>query len=311
MNSARREGGAEASAARRARRASAQRTLLESFRATVHQSALVHVEDAGRAGGEPPPSGYENNYQVALTYLGLFAYGTGRRNWLIDANRTLFISPGWEFFEEHPLGIGHAAVLVTPSRELLDEICGGPGPNKNSAFMEASHPSTMQLHLLTQHILHLGAYGDDPLAKDEWVVRTLQEAIRFPPPSRFRVSKTVDRAKQLLNARAGERWHLDAVAREVGVSPVYLTQEFTRCEGIPLYRYQLRLRLTRALCELPHCDDITGLALDLGFSSHAHFTAAFRKTFGVTPSDYRSMIGSRQLRFKEAFNRDERGWCAA
>jgi AraC family transcriptional regulator len=300
----------QARAGRRARRAAAQRTLLESFRATVHQSPLVHVEDTGRAGAEPPPVGYENNYQVALTYLGLFAYGTGRRNWLIDANRTLFISPGWEFFEEHPLGIGHAAVLLTPSRELLDEICGGPGPNKNSAFMEASHPSTMRLHLLTQQILHLGAFGDDPLAKDEWVIRALQEAMRMPTRA-FRTSRAVDRAKQLLNARAGERLHLGAVATEVGVSPVYLTQEFTRCEGIPLYRYQLRLRLTRALCELPHCNDITGLALDLGFSSHAHFTAAFRKAFGLTPSDYRSTIGSRQLQFKEAFSEHERSWCAA
>jgi AraC family transcriptional regulator len=58
---------------------------------------------------------------------------------------------------------------------------------------------------------------------------------------------------------------------------------------VPLYRYQMRLRLNRALVELPHCNDITGLALELGFSSHSHFTAVFGKAFGLTPSDYRSI----------------------
>jgi AraC-like DNA-binding protein len=81
---------------------------------------------------------------------------------------------------------------------------------------------------------------------------------------------------------------LSEIAEQVGVSPVYLTQEFTRAEGIPLYRYQRRLRLARALEELPDCDSITGLALDLGFCSHSHFTSAFRSSFGLTPSEYRA-----------------------
>lgn len=38
--------------------------------------------------------------------------------------------------------------------------------------------------------------------------------------------------------------------------------------GKTLYRYQLRLRLARALDLLARYDDSTSLALDLGFSSH-------------------------------------------
>jgi AraC-like DNA-binding protein len=51
-------------------------------------------------------------------------------------------------------------------------------------------------------------------------------------------------------------------------------------EGLPLYRYQLRLRLARALDLLARYDDLSALAHDLGFSSHSHFTAAFRDTYG-------------------------------
>jgi AraC-like DNA-binding protein len=54
-----------------------------------------------------------------------------------------------------------------------------------------------------------------------------------------------------------------------------------------LYRYQSRLRLARALDLLAQYDDLTALALDLGFSSHSHFSAAFRQTYGRTPSEFR------------------------
>jgi AraC-like DNA-binding protein len=57
-------------------------------------------------------------------------------------------------------------------------------------------------------------------------------------------------------------------------------------EAVPLSRYQLRLRLARALHLLGKYDDLTSLGLELGFSSHSHFTAAFRQAFGRTPQDF-------------------------
>src|SRR5262249_21197905 len=74
---------------------------------------------------------------------------------------------------------------------------------------------------------------------------------------------------------------------EVRVSPVYLTQVFQQVEGVPLYRYQLRLRLARALDLLAQYDDLTSLSLELGFSSHSHFSAAFRQAYGYSPSEFR------------------------
>jgi methylphosphotriester-DNA--protein-cysteine methyltransferase len=43
------------------------------------------------------------------------------------------------------------------------------------------------------------------------------------------------------------RWTLADIAKEVGGSPVYLTQVFQQVDGLPLYRYQMGLRLARAL----------------------------------------------------------------
>jgi AraC-like DNA-binding protein len=103
--------------------------------------------------------------------------------------------------------------------------------------------------------------------------------------------KLVERAKLVLASDLARRWTLSDVAAQVGVSPVYLTQLFKQVEGMPLYQYQLRLRLARALELLPGAD-ISALSMDLGFSSHSHFTASFRRAYGRTPVEFlRSIKG--------------------
>jgi AraC-like DNA-binding protein len=99
--------------------------------------------------------------------------------------------------------------------------------------------------------------------------------------------KLVDRAKLVLTSDLARRWTLAEIAAEVRCSAVYLTQVFQQVEGLPLYRYQLRLRLARALDLLAQYDDLTALSLDLGFSSHSHFSAAFRGAYGCSPSEFR------------------------
>ncbi|TLZ02650.1 MAG: helix-turn-helix transcriptional regulator, partial [Gammaproteobacteria bacterium] len=37
-------------------------------------------------------------------------------------------------------------------------------------------------------------------------------------------------------------------------------------------------------------EDLSALSLDLGFSSHSHFSAAFQRTYGRTPSEFRRSL---------------------
>ena len=92
----------------------------------------------------------------------------------------------------------------------------------------------------------------------------------------------------LLAGDLSRRWTLAGIAREIGGSPVYLTQVFQQVEGLPLYRYhlRLRLRLARSLDLIAERANLSALAQDLGFSSHSHFSAAFRQAYGVPPSEF-------------------------
>jgi AraC family transcriptional regulator len=66
---------------------------------------------------------------------------------------------------------------------------------------------------------------------------------------------------------------------------------FKEQTGVGLHGYIVQLRLRRALAYLedPRCS-LTQIAIGLGFSSHSHFTAAFRQVFAVSPSRARRLL---------------------
>lgn len=256
-------------------------------RIILHDGAIGLVERA-EVNAHSAPSGFETHYQVVLPYYGLFAYEAGAKRSLFDAHRVLFVRPDREFRDTHPVaGVGHGSIIITPKRGVLDELCGVRGAAGHSAFEDANRASSPMLRLLAHQLLTGAAHDDNPLRRDEWAIAAVRRALASPPSQPVARVRVVEQAQQLLHARGFDRLSLGEIAAEIGVTSVYLTQEFTRVAGVPLYRYQLALRLNRALGELPHTGDITALALDLGFSSHSHFSAAFRSAFGMTPSQYR------------------------
>jgi AraC-like DNA-binding protein len=104
--------------------------------------------------------------------------------------------------------------------------------------------------------------------------------------------RLANRVKVLLASDLSRRWTLAEIAAEIGGSPVYLTQVFQQVEGLPLYRYHLRLRLARALDQIPRYEDLSALAAELGFSSHSHFAAAFRQAYGRSPTAFKRSASS-------------------
>jgi AraC-like DNA-binding protein len=98
----------------------------------------------------------------------------------------------------------------------------------------------------------------------------------------------VEDAKVILQERFREKLRLDDVARSLYVSTFHLCRLFKQETGMPIHRYLNRLRLREAVAPvLAGKADLGTLARELGFSSHSHFTAAFRKEFGVPPREVR------------------------
>lgn len=103
-------------------------------------------------------------------------------------------------------------------------------------------------------------------------------------------SELVARVKDMLAQASGLKVSLGDLARAVGSSPSHLAAIFKKAEHTTIHRYLVDLRLRRAASLLWGCDDLTTLALNLGFASQSHFSNAFRRWAGCPPGQYRARL---------------------
>jgi len=232
--------------------------------------------------------------ELVFPYRGAYVRHVGQQQAVAEANQVLFFNRGEGYRISHPVEGGDASLSLFISPSLLAEL------SPVSLLTDRSEPSFkgQRLRIDTQsqallatlrHRLRQGIAS--PLEGETLALRLVEHTLgprttHTAGGSEGR-QRLVDRAKLVVASAPERRWTLADVAAEVRCSPVYLTQVFQQVEGIPLYRYQLRLRLARALDLLDEYEDLTQLSLDLGFSSHSHFSAAFRETYGKSPSAFK------------------------
>jgi AraC family transcriptional regulator len=231
---------------------------------------------------------------LVFPYRGAYVRHLGREEAVAEASQVLFFNSGDSYQVSHPIRGGDACLDLivddTLLRELAPQALLREGPAL--AFRKQRlriDPRAQALVALLRHSLHEGIA--EPLEAESLALTLVRRALapRAMPARAASVGRQrlADRIKLVLANDLSRRWTLADIAAEVGGSAVYLTQVFQQVEGLPLYRYQLGLRLARALDLLAQYDDLSTLSADLGFSSHSHFSAAFQRTFGRSPSEFR------------------------
>jgi AraC-like DNA-binding protein len=169
-------------------------------------------------------------------------------------------------------------------------------------FRFTSGPATTQTYVWQRKVFeHVVAHETpDFLFVEESVVgvlaQVLQDAYRgavdFRGPREHH--GVVENARAHLSTTFSTGDSLSDVARAVGVSVFHLCRLFRKLSGVTLHQYRNQLRLKHSLGLLRDSDDILEVAVELGYSGHSHFTAAFRRAFGVSPSEWRARIGNRR-----------------
>jgi AraC-like DNA-binding protein len=231
---------------------------------------------------------------LVFPYRGVYVRHLGRDEAVAQTSQMLFFNAGEGYRVSHPVAGGDACLDLVVEESLLRELAPKALLQDRShvAFRRqnlAVDPRAQALVALLRHSLSQGIA--EPLEAETLALTLVRRALgprnpraRTPSVGRQRL---VDRIKLLLAGDLSRRWTLADIAAEIRGSPVYLTQVFQQVEGLPLYRYQLNLRLARSLDLLAHQDDLSTLSADLGFSSHSHFSAAFQRAYGRSPSEFR------------------------
>ncbi len=126
----------------------------------------------------------------------------------------------------------------------------------------------------------------DAEALERAMLKALQVDARQAPPTHPAVKKLL----RLLPGLLEEDVRLAALAPRVGLSAGRLSHLFGEEVGLPLRPYILWLRLHRAADHLQRGATVTYAAHAAGFTDSAHLSHAFRRTFGLAPSDIAGVV---------------------
>jgi AraC family transcriptional regulator len=239
-----------------------------------------------------------DNFRISLPYRGLYVWHAGRHDLVADANQVMFMSAGEPYRLSGPTREPCAAMMVIPDRSVWEEMgyTAGRRLADHPAFARRSRRADPRLQYFRMRFLYWlsSTSARDALEAEELLLSLLRSALRTDHqqrgPNGAATLRLIRRTKEFLDGAMSNPVRLGDIARAVGASPAYLTDLFRRVEGLPLHRYLTHLRLARALVELPRAENLSVLALELGFSSHSHFSFAFRRTFGTTPSQYQENV---------------------
>jgi AraC family transcriptional regulator len=220
----------------------------------------------------------------------------------------LFFRPG---FVEDVHRVETSNVVALLDEPFVAELAGERSPTANGKsaskveFFETLHGHDA---LVTPLLKIMYARVREGTATQEWLEdqffdvaramlrvrgRSEREASRVPAKkisTRLELYKRLLRGKDFLDSFLAEELPLSEVARTACVSPYHFHRLFREVFGETPNQYLQRKRLERARDLLKSTDrGVTEISLDVGFESSTSFSALFRRTFGYSPREYRSV----------------------
>jgi AraC-like DNA-binding protein len=277
---------------------------------TLFAGALATVTDVrcrARAGACGPEE-HAHEHLLVFTRAGVFVRhdataARARRVVVAEPVHALLLNRGEPYRVSHPTDAGDDCTSVAFPADAALDVLGAldeRARDRPATPFRVTHAPLAPATLLRLRALRRAARdaaADPALAVEEEALALLADVARAghrahgvaARPARAGTARArrdlVERTKETLAARPGAPRSLGALAREVHSSPFHLTRVFREVAGVPVHQYLLRLRLATALERLDDgARNLSALALDLGFSSHSHFTTAFRRLYGVVPS---------------------------
>lgn len=157
-------------------------------------------------------------------------------------------------------------------RQLID-ASQNSYPSKEARDIICSSYITIILNELTQQTLE-GA-----------LIRQIEEI------SGSRQAAVIARVKEYLRASLCDTTlSIPALARQFHYHPNYLSQIFRAETGMTMTRYLNAVRLEKAGTLLLNSDlHIDMIAAECGFNDEKYFMKAFKRSYGVTPTEYRNV----------------------
>jgi len=264
----------------------------------LFRSALVEVGEFRCGPGHPrwqELNDIGERPHVVFPGTSVVIQHVGRPPVLVNRNHVTFYNSHDSYYRRLHDACGDHCVYVALEPRLFCNLVGGSGVGFTHA------PGDPEAYLRQCTVVHRLRAGDrDPLYVEESILEAVQRSVRIAlqhygvPTGRRRLTQErhrelVEAAKAALTESPAERISLGDIAGRLHTSEFHLARIFRAHTGFTLHGYRNQLRLRLALDRMHDERNLAALAHDLGFSSHSHFTDAFRALFGAPPSQLRSV----------------------
>jgi AraC family transcriptional regulator len=275
----------------------------------VFESPLVRV-GRWRCPSKHPhflDSGPASDAMFVFPREGVWIEHEGRDPFVADANTVTYYNKGQCYRRRELSRHGDQCEWFAVAPDAIAGTLSAHEPaaihRPDSPFPFARGPSDPDSYLRQRMVFHHVSQerNADRLFVEEAVLSILADVTALAythdgprPGARTRPRRDVDlieSARDVIARRFKENLSLSEIAREVGCSVFHLARVFRARTGFSLHGYRNQLRLRGALEQLRQPGlELIDIALDLGFSSHSHFTECFRRSFGKTPSAVRETL---------------------
>ena len=270
----------------------------------VFETPLVRAAQFRCAATDPRfrDSGPAENCAVVFPRTAVWIRYSGSDAFVADPSLATIYNPGQEYTRNVISRDGDRCEWFGVSNEIAVEIASACDPrtadHHERPFRPTSAPVDRSLYLAQRAFFtRLESRSVGTMEAEETIIGLVSAVIGrgYQRRSHCRGDESrrdlAERAKASLSRNVTEQHRLADLASELGVSPFHLCRVFREQTHTTLHEFKTDLRLRRALEFLAgESIELSRIALECGFSSHSHFTAAMRSKFGQTPSALRKTL---------------------
>jgi len=106
----------------------------------------------------------------------------------------------------------------------------------------------------------------------------------------------VDRVRDYVFCHIHEMIRVKDIAEEEGVTPNYLSEQFSQCMGVALKQYIIDEKLASSKRLLEYSDfSLQEISSFFAFSSQSRFSDYFQRRYGITPAKYRKRFHNGEM----------------
>ena len=237
----------------------------------------------------------ESHPMAELTYVdqgSLHSVAEGQDLLLKQGDLVIYGANQWHM-QYSDIGVAPRFVTISFSLEGM-----GLESLLNRKFTAPQNVVTLLQNMLREQERMDDYSGDIILSQLNLLLLTLLREVVAPKGGKLQTSNAIHseneiirQAQQYISSHIREKLSVPLVARQVDVSPSYLTALFHKNLQISPGEYIRRIKLQESKQMIRENNlDFTEIAAELQYSTVHHFSRQFKEKFGITPTEYAKSV---------------------